>query len=406
MTYWLTPLSTPNTLTDTLVGSTQALFAHRHHQGVLGWLQNSVAPTTRAQYKLTWTRWRLFLRAALPEPPAEEAPDEDFLFEADTTAEITAVAQYICMFTHHLATDYMLCAESCKNCLSALRYHFKTRCADLRPFDHIRVKTCRTALMKNPAYYCTKSRQTLPATLEMVDSLLKFYDSPKPFKMMMRAAIALAFCCLMRASEYVETRTAAHVLTAKQVLFEYQRSNGQSVFFNAANLPEKFQFHHCRSVKILFLTAKNYQIRNSHTIWFSTQTLAHIPLPRILFDWAKTAKLQPDDRFLSYRTKSTSRSQPLQYRRVGAAIKYAARKHGINPKHFSCHSLRVGGASHLRAAGATDGNIFSMGRWRSMPACLGYQASNTAINDRLLVLLGKHGVFTTRDVQLGSARSS
>lgn len=365
-----------------------------------------MAPTTRAAYKLTWTRWRLFLTAVMTTPPGPDAPDADFIFEVKSTADVAAAAHYVCMFTHHLATDYILCAESCMNCLSALQYHFKTQCADLRPFAHVRVKTCRTALMKNPAYYCTKSRRTLPATLEMVDDLLTYFNSPKPFKQMMRVAIALAFCCLMRASEYVETKTAAHVLKAKQVLFEYQRRNGRSVFFNAANLPKGFQYRHCRSVKILFLTAKNYQVRNSHTIWFSTKTEAHIPLPQILFEWAKLAHLQPEDRFLSYRSKPASPSNPLKYRRVGEAIKHAARKAGLSPAHFSCHSLRVGGASHLRAAGATDGEILSMGRWRSMPACLGYQAPNTATNDRLLVLLGLTGVFTSRDVQLGSVHAS
>ena len=80
---------------------------------------------------------------------------------------------------------------------------------------------------------------------------------------------------------------------------------------------------------------------------------------------------------------------------MGTILKHTARLFGLDASHYSCHSLRVGGATHQ-----TDGEILLMGRWRSMPACLGYQAPSTATHDRLLALLEKGGKFTNRDVLL------
>jgi hypothetical protein len=60
----------------------------------------------------------------------------------------------------------------------------------------------------------------------------------------------------------------------------------------------------------------------------------------------------------------------------------------------------VRGATHLRAAGADDGFICLMGRWRSLPACLSYQEVSTAAHDRMGALLMTPGVYTTRDLRL------
>ncbi|ETP10248.1 hypothetical protein F441_14064 [Phytophthora nicotianae CJ01A1] len=62
---------------------------------------------------------------------------------------------------------------------------------------------------------------------------------------------------------------------------------------------------------------------------------------------------------------STSRTRTVKKARVGKLIKTAAANMGLKPKDYSTHSLRIGGACALLAAGKSDLVIRLMGRWSS-----------------------------------------
>ncbi|KAJ1393496.1 hypothetical protein B484DRAFT_340513, partial [Ochromonadaceae sp. CCMP2298] len=81
-------------------------------------------------------------------------------------------------------------------------------------------------------------------------------------------------------------------------------------------------------------------------------------------------------------------------------VKQAATTFGFAPTLFGPHALRVGGATVLRAVGATDGGILLMGRWKSLPACLGYQEVSSQTHDRMLSMLLQPGTYTARDIRL------
>jgi hypothetical protein len=66
------------------------------------------------------------------------------------------------------------------------------------------------------------------------------------------------------------------------------------------------------------------------------------------------ARVRPLDPFLSYR-----QSWALSYSRFNAAIKSVAASLRLIPKRYSTHSLRIGGASVLAAAGLQDYFIVS-----------------------------------------------
>jgi hypothetical protein len=90
----------------------------------------------------------------------------------------------------------------------------------------------------------------------------------------------------------------------------------------------------------------------------------------------------------------------LSYAHMTREIKQMAEEFGFAPKRFGCHGIRVGGASLLRAAGAPDSLIMLIGRWKSLPACLGYQEASTATHDMLLSVLLTRGLYTARDVRI------
>lgn len=257
-----------------------------------------------------------------------------------------------------------------------------------------------------------KRRQAAPIPLAFVESIISHFGVPSLQKRIVAVTAALAFCCLLRPSEYCNTghdeTTEKHIVRAAQVLFERRARHprASSTFHPAHALPADFLFSECASVKIVFLTAKNISLRSSQSLWFSTGTPARIQLPRILFDWARSANLHHNDPFVSYRQQPHDASCPLSYSRFTKVLKFTAQLFGLEPDRFTCHGVRAGGATLLRAAGADDGMIMVMGRWRSLRACLGYQAPSTATYDHMLHLLGTPDQFTPRDIQLSQVTTA
>lgn len=380
----------------------------RHSTGVTTLLRNSVAASTQKKYDRSWTLWKDFLRSLSPTDTDQPTSDHDY---APTDLAPNRVTRLLTMWVHYLAADLTCTAEATSGHLSALRFHFRRFFCRTDVFDDPQLAACKRTLYLDPAAFRGNCRQAAPVPLEMVETIISHFGVPAPQKRVIAVATALAFCCLMRPSEYCNTgpdvTTANHVIRAAQVLFERRATapSGCSTFHPAHDLPRDFQYSDCLSVKVVFLTAKNISLRSSQSIWFSTTTAARIQLPRILFDWARSAHLRHDDHFLSYRTTPTGHTNPLSYARLTKVLKHTARLFGHDPTRFTCHGFRVGGATLLRASGADDGTIMIMGRWRSLPACLGYQASSTVTYDRMLELLGTPGQFTSRDVQLGNIRA-
>lgn len=380
-----------------------AAFARRHSAGAAHLLTHSVATSTQLQYAPAWRRWKVFV-SALSGQTITAADDESRFLPADLSTHETA--RLLAMFIHYMTFDLGLSAESVTGHMSALRYHFRRHYCDSPAFENPQVLACKKAVFLDPMAYRPSSRQTSPATLAMVESIIAHFTRPSLHKRVVAVATALAFCCLLRPSEYCQTRRhptgARHILRANSVLFE-RVEGGTSVFHSAATLPSDFTFDQCQSVKLLFLTAKNITLRTSRTVWFSTANTAVINLPRIMFDWAKVAALHPADPFLSFRRPGSTNQTVLNYHRMNSILKFTARLRGLDPSHVSCHSLRVGGASLLRAAGASDRDICTAGRWKSVPACVGYHAPSTITYDRLLHLVTSRDCFTDHDVLLAQA---
>lgn len=359
-------------------------------------------PNTQRKYALSWTRWREFVLKLNPHViTTASLPDSMFLPAHQSTEHLSRL---LAMFINFLFTDLHLSAESVSGTLSGLKYHFKRNFCPVHVFEDSHVQACRHAVFLDPEAYHPPTRRTLPVTFEMVQSIMQHFDKPSLRKRMVGVAVALAFCCLLRPSEYLMsvpgTRTE-HYFRAAQVLFERQHPTGPSTFHSADSLPASFTVDQCQSVKLVFLTAKNKRLRSSESLWFSARTGASIDLPTILFDWAKCAHLTASDPFIAFRTPAGNLHH-LNYTRLNSILKFTARMFSLDANRYSCHALRVGGATLLRAAGVDAEDIMAMGRWASKPSCLGYQAPSTAAYDALLQILGTPDHFTARDVQLSA----
>jgi hypothetical protein len=313
----------------------------------------------------------------------------------------------VVQFAEYLFTEVHLIAARVSAQISGLAFGFQFGGGAREPFESTYLKAFRQGLYKQPLPPGRKPRSRVPTSLDMI---MDYHDanSGNESPMLKRAlctGMALAYCCLLRPSEYLtHTKHDQHVLLAESVTFECALPGEESVFLGAHELRrEGIRWCDVKLVRIEFLTAKNFDERNRRALWFTAHLYTStLDLPRMLFDWAIAARLRKGDFFMSWVFPGALNAErvTLCYDVMQKTIKEMAVAFGFSPERFGCHGLRIGGACLLRAAGAKDTFILLMGRWKSLPACLKYQEASTADYDRMLSLLCTMGLYTSRDLRI------
>ena len=90
--------------------------------------------------------------------------------------------------------------------------------------------------------------------------------------------------------------------------------------------------------------------------------------------------------------KETVRRRAMEYEGVAVAAHL-----GLPTTNVSSHSLRIGGASALAAAGADERDIMILWRWKSL-IFLNYIRSSKLFSSRSMKLIVDPNSFTTLDV--------
>jgi hypothetical protein len=249
------------------------------------------------------------------------------------------------MFSVFLAEELQLAANTVSSSMSALAYHFHCRLSTTTAFTDPVLRATKRALHLNPDHQPRTKKQALPATLNMVETLVRQFSTELTNlpNILVATALIMAFCCLLRPSEYCLTRQDKHVIRAENVLFEVIQ-NGFVSFRNATEM-DGIPIKNVQLVKIIMSSAKNISYRMGHTMWFTAASTDKdcINFCSALVWWAQHANLLQKDYFLSFRPKSGAASQILSYRAFGTHIKTLARQFQLDPSFFSCYSLRVGG---------------------------------------------------------------
>jgi hypothetical protein len=79
--------------------------------------------------------------------------------------------------------------------------------------------------------------------------------------------------------------------------------------------------------------------------------------------------------------------------------------YNLDPTRISSHSLRIGGASALAAAGVPDYLIMDMGRWRSL-TFLTYVRRSTQMFDKARNALARRDLLTADQIKLMNPRAT
>jgi hypothetical protein len=326
-------------------------------------MRQSIADTSADAYSTGWNRWCDFAAAykVSPFPLSETKPYSDFVGFSPAILFAQGFSAY-CFYKLNLAPS-TICGY-----LTGAAYNLKIRGWDASFLADPTMTMTRAGLRRLEVHRATKSKGTLPYTLDMV---LRFKSWLKFSRVSVReigeyTAQATAFTNLLRRSEYIPTK-ADHYLRSMDVW--YITDVGQIVFSHDLNQLLKSSIV---SVVIHVRSSKTDKSGLGFKFVYhrgTTNGTNSIDICEVLLDWSLIARSQKDDPFFSARNEEAKLVWSINDRQFTATIRLVAASFGFKKeqvKLFKIHSLRYGGASTLSAAGLEDSAIKIVGRWKSL----------------------------------------
>ena len=310
--------------------------------------------------------------------------------------------QLLLMFVSYCVDIIQKAPTSIPGILSALRYQLTMRRVSSTvtvAFDHDLLAAAKKGVARRP--YEPKVR--LPCTYGMIQRIVK-QNTRNGFtldNLMLATGVSMAYHLCLRASEYASKTKIPHP--------ESHQFESRSVEFQCTGIPQlvpsssmvTISWTRVTLIKFTMQHAKNVRKGYGIPICFTTEGAAGDALEflQLVYLWAHMSTRDPDDPFLSHRSRS-GRLFCLVYTQVQQAITKCATEFGFNPEWFKTHSVRMASPTALRAAGGSDGQVLGLGRWKSVPTSLVYQGSSTKSNNRVLQLIADPTLFTSSDIVL------
>lgn len=346
-------------------------FQALHCEGSQHLLGQAVCSTSLARYDAHWRLWVDFCTQWNGFVPCVSLP---FMAESTRVEQL----RMLCAFIHFLKSRKGLHAQTIIQTLSGVRHGVRSAMGDVGIFADPAVAACRRAVSVTELRAGRRvTHQKLPFTMDMLLEHTRQTDFRSLQKHMVAAAMHLSFFGLFRVSEVVRSperfaKGEDHALTAKDITFQLRNSR-DIPFVHIAD----YRWEDILSMKVELRSAKNDQLRVGHTLFFTSDITTGINVVRTMFDWALASNpLAADRPVFAYESGGTYVT--LTYDHIRNAVKGCARRMRLDVARFSTHSLRIGGASTLRAGGASDSLIQLLGRWRSASCALRYQTSSIA----------------------------
>lgn len=333
-------------------------------------LAHCVGESSRAQYSVGWRCFMKFLAEMRINDPFLIKESSYFVAEEPDSGgppPFRYKTQVIISFIAWMYGDQNLMHSTVGNYISGVRFFFKEGRYNDDVFVDPAVSQARTALQY---LYVQKDclvneKKRLPMTCDMVcyakDTHFRKYKSNwKSWAFVV--GMVIAFVCLMRASELLIT-AENHYLRGQDVTFGVMHQGVEIRIYPA----EAWQYstHQLLNVSITIHSAKNDWEGEGHRLFFSrlgpTDSTFGFEIVTMMFEWAQHARPLNDDAFLMHNQKNM-----ISYDFFNAELRKIAIQFGLDPSRYSFHSIRIGGATTLAAAGKSDHYIKKMGRWKSL----------------------------------------
>ena len=246
-----------------------------------------------------------------------------------------------------------------------------------------------------------KDRFTLPFTVDMILYAINVYlDTSRIYGLAIATAMVLAFVCLLRISEYTRSNNN-HFMRAEDVVFVVCDSFGENLFVHSTNI-HRYCLVEVIEVVVTVRSAKNDTAGEGHRFCFAKKagdSEMAFDLVSVLYEWACVARPSKGQMFFS----APATKFELKADHMNSALKKVAIAFDFpGGLHFSSHSLRIGGASALAAAGVPDYITQKTGRWKSLAFLQYIRLASKAFNDAISVMC-KVSTLTSNDVKKISA---
>ena len=308
--------------------------------------------------------------------------------------------QLIILFYVWLREERKVQPGTAASYISAVRFMIKNSGIDDRCFDHAMLGVTKTGgeLLYRGDHPEVESKK-LPITCGMILEGKKSFSNSLEDQME-QLATELAYTGLLRFSEYADTRKPGnqHFIRADDVQFTViSKVTGQITKVSGSKAHTTSPEETLHSVTFTVPSAKNDKFGTGHRFTYETlqldDTVSAFDIARDMFNFARRAKPRSADPFLSI----DGRTQ-IRYDKFSASLKRMVAIQGFDPEKFSTHSLRIGGATALAAAGVPDSTIQTLGRWKSLAFLVYIRTSITTLQRALLSMINP-GTVTSRDIE-------
>ena len=332
---------------------------------------NSVRPSTKKTYGTGERRWFVVVEQIGTDPLMRIIP-RSWNYRSDKF-RLSTLSWYESCILAFLAScrdvGQMVTPQTAFNYLSAIRKFLEDNGIDTKFMEksqYIRntkagmVNTYRAEMNKE-----LDDSERLPISIDMIigqDKILRREPGYGIAQMAVHTAQLLGYTTLSRVSEYLlMPGEAEHLLLSENVLFEMKSGD----LIPSCDLAGH-NFAEVRGCIVDILSAKNDTKHKGNRLNFGLSDRLDANqvycITTKLWDFATAAKpVQGRSFFFIPAIKWT-----LKPRYFNLCLRQLAIINKMDPARVSSHSLRIGGASALAAAGMPDYVIMDMGRWRSL----------------------------------------
>ena len=352
------PLS--RTYLPAVPGETKTDIWRRFGHNVVATMVQSVQESTQKTYGVGWRRWLAFSNWFGTDPYLRSVPSDWVPLSVESP---TAFKDFVVIsFMQQLCIEEKLCPGTVGVYLSGVRYYFKVANRDITFLDSAWISSARTAMtLKYRRDNPVAGKKALPFTCDMlVFARSKSFNTGSAVDQAINGCMGFSEVCMARVSEAIPGAPEVdHWLHSEGVEFGL-KEGGVAPSYEVEEVP----WSRVQSVIFTIGSAKNDMQGEGHRFEYFTQATSSTRAFDIVEDmylWARRARLKKGQPFFSYRGEWT-----LSYDVLSKAIKKVATDMGLDARRYRPHSLRIGGASMLAAAGLPDYVIQKQGRWKSL----------------------------------------
>jgi len=276
--------------------------------------------------------------------------------------------------------------------LSGVRKYLQNNGVDTQIFDSSQyIRQTRQGIAH---YYRSVTNETaadkkrIPITLDLINQNHRS-EPPSLIETVLYTAQILAYTIVARISEYIRCPKSDHHLRTRDIQFWTAQGDKKP----AHNPPTEWAT--VVAVTINVRSKKNDPEKRGHKYYFTVaKPTDQYCIVKVL--WTYATEIQPEaDQPLFYVPRTQWLLTPAFFR---THLKKLANRFHLDPTRVCPHSLRIGGATTLAAAGLAGSTIKKHGGWRST-AFLEYILQNALLYEQARSALAAPNALTISDIQ-------